>query len=320
MSENKNVATVDVTKKYKKKSQTADIVKRLFRNKSAVLGMIIFLCIIVIALSADFLFDYEQDVIKQDIMNRLQGPSSEHWFGTDEMGRDIFARVLYGAKYSLKIGFSASIVSLAIGLVIGAVAGYYGGWIDMVVMRIMDVLLAIPGTLLAIAIVASLGSSVNNLIIAMSVSGIPGFARIVRSSVRPVTDTASTAAARALGPAGRPRLPGRGPHAIEAARAIGATDRTIIFGHVLPNGMAPLIVQATLRVASVILSTAGLSFLGLGVPAPHPEWGALLTNARSYIRDYSYMCLFPGLAIMTTILSLNLFGDGLRDALDPKQK
>ena len=299
MSENKKaVNTTDVTKKYKKNSQAVDIVRRLFRNRSAVMGMIIFLCIIVIALSADVLFDYETQVIKQDIMNRLQGPSSEHWFGTDEMGRDIFARTLYGAKYSLKIGFSASIVSLAIGLVIGAVAGYYGGWIDMIIMRIMDVLLAIPGTLLAIAIVAALGSSVNNLIIAMSISGIPGFARIVRSSVLTVKDN----------------------EYVEAARAIGATDKTIIFGHVLPNGMAPLIVQATLRVANVILSTAGLSFLGLGVPAPHPEWGALLTNARSYIRDYSYMCLFPGLAIMITILSLNLFGDGLRDALDPKQK
>ncbi len=299
MSENKKaVNTTDVTKKYKKQSQFKEIVKRLFRNRSAVMGMIIFLCIIVIALSADMLFDYETQVIKQDIMNRLQAPSSEHWFGTDEMGRDIFARTMYGAKYSLKIGFSASIVSLAIGLVIGAVAGYYGGWIDMVIMRIMDVLLAIPGTLLAIAIVAALGSSVNNLIIAMSISGIPGFARIVRSSVLTVKDN----------------------EYVEAARAIGATDKTIIFGHVLPNGMAPLIVQATLRVANVILSTAGLSFLGLGVPAPHPEWGALLTNARSYIRDYSYMCLFPGLAIMTTILSLNLFGDGLRDALDPKQK
>ena len=299
MSENKKaVNTADVTKKYKKQSQFKEIVKRLFRNRSAVMGMIIFLCIIVIALSADMLFDYETQVIKQDIMNRLQSPSSEHWFGTDEMGRDIFARTMYGAKYSLKIGFAASIVSLAIGLVIGAVAGYYGGWIDMVIMRIMDVLLAIPGTLLAIAIVAALGSSVNNLIIAMSISGIPGFARIVRSSVLTVKDN----------------------EYVEAARAIGATDKTIIFGHVLPNGMAPLIVQATLRVANVILSTAGLSFLGLGVPAPHPEWGALLTNARSYIRDYSYMCLFPGLAIMTTILSLNLFGDGLRDALDPKQK
>lgn len=299
MSENKKaVNTTDVTKKYKKQSQFKEIVKRLFRNRSAVMGMIIFMCIIVIALSADMLFDYETQVIKQDIMNRLQAPSSEHWFGTDEMGRDIFARTMYGAKYSLKIGFSASIISLAIGLVIGAVAGYYGGWIDMVIMRIMDVLLAIPGTLLAIAIVAALGSSVNNLIIAMSISGIPGFARIVRSSVLTVKDN----------------------EYVEAARAIGATDKTIIFGHVLPNGMAPLIVQATLRVANVILSTAGLSFLGLGVPAPHPEWGALLTNARSYIRDYSYMCLFPGLAIMTTILSLNLFGDGLRDALDPKQK
>ena len=299
MSENKKaVNTTNVTKKYKKQSQFKEIVKRLFRNRSAVMGMIIFLCIIVIALSADMLFDYETQVIKQDIMNRLQAPSSEHWFGTDEMGRDIFARTMYGAKYSLKIGFSASIVSLAIGLVIGAVAGYYGGWIDMIIMRIMDVLLAIPGTLLAIAIVAALGSSVNNLIIAMSISGIPGFAHIVRSSVLTVKDN----------------------EYVEAARAIGATDKTIIFGHVLPNGMAPLIVQATLRVANVILSTAGLSFLGLGVPAPHPEWGALLTNARSYIRDYSYMCLFPGLAIMTTILSLNLFGDGLRDALDPKQK
>lgn len=299
MAENKKTTnTADVTKKYKKNSQTVDILKRLFRNRSAVLGMIIFMCIIVIALSADMLFDYETQVIKQDIMNRLQGPSSEHWFGTDEMGRDIFARTLYGAKYSLKIGFAASIVSLAIGLVIGAVAGYYGGMIDMVIMRIMDILLAIPGTLLAIAIVAALGSSINNLIIAMSISGIPGFARIVRSSVLTVKDN----------------------EYVEAARAIGATDKTIIFGHVLPNGMAPLIVQATLRVANVILSTAGLSFLGLGVPAPHPEWGALLTNARSYIRDYSYMCLYPGLAIMTTILSLNLFGDGLRDALDPKQK
>ena len=250
MSENKKaVNTTDVTKKYKKQSQFKEIVKRLFRNRSAVMGMIIFMCIIVIALSADMLFDYETQVIKQDIMNRLQAPSSEHWFGTDEMGRDIFARTMYGAKYSLKIGFSASIVSLAIGLVIGAVAGYYGGWIDMVIMRIMDVLLAIPGTLLAIAIVAALGSSVNNLIIAMSISGIPGFARIVRSSVLTVKDN----------------------EYVEAARAIGATDKTIIFGHVLPNGMAPLIVQATLRVANVILSTAGLSFLAWAFPLLIPN-------------------------------------------------
>lgn len=297
MSENKKNVT-DLNVKYKKKSQTADIFKRLCRNKTAIIGGVVVVFLLLLAIFADVLHDYDTQVIKQDIMARLQSPSSEHWFGTDEMGRDIFARVCYGAKYSLLISFCAAVISLAIGLVCGALAGYYGGWIDMIVMRFMDVLLAIPGTLLAIAIVASLGSSITNLIIALSVSGIPGFSRIVRSSVLTVRDN----------------------DYIEAAKAIGATDKTIIFKHVLPNGMAPLIVQSTLRIASVILTTAGLSFLGLGVPAPHPEWGAMLSNARSYIRDYSYMALFPGLAIMTTILCLNLLGDGLRDALDPRLK
>lgn len=299
MSENKkSVSAVEVAAKYKKKSQTVEIFRRLARNKTAILGLVVVIFLLLMGIFADVLHDYDTQVIKQDIMQRLQAPSSEHWFGTDEMGRDIFARVCYGAKYSLLISFVAAIISLAIGLVCGAIAGYYGGWADMVIMRFMDVLLAIPGTLLAIAIVASLGSSISNLIIALSVSGIPGFSRIVRSSVLTVKDS----------------------EYVEAARAIGATDNTIIFKHVLPNGMAPLIVQSTLRIATVILTTAGLSFLGLGVPAPHPEWGAMLSNARSYIRDYSYMCLFPGLAIMATILCLNLLGDGLRDALDPRLK
>jgi len=300
MSENNNKTTnvAELSTKYKKKSQMADIFKRLCRNKTAVMGAIVVIILLLMAIFADVLHDYETEVIKQDIMSRLQSPSAEHWFGTDEMGRDIFARVCYGAKYSLLISFVAAVISLAIGLVLGALAGYYGGWVDMIIMRVMDVLLAIPGTLLAIAIVASLGSSISNLIIALSVSGIPGFSRIVRSSVLTIKDS----------------------EYVEAAKAIGATDATIIFKHVLPNGMAPLIVQSTLRVANVILSTAGLSFLGLGVPAPHPEWGAILSNARSYIRDYSYMALFPGLAIMITILCLNLLGDGLRDALDPKLK
>ena len=296
MSDNKKVNVSEVTAKYKKKSQMADIFRRLARNKTAMIGAVVVIILLLMAIFADVLHDYDTEVIKQDIMSRLQPPSSEHWFGTDEMGRDIFSRVCYGAKYSLLISFVAATFSLAVGLVLGALAGYYGGWIDMIIMRLMDVLLAIPGTLLAIAIVASLGSSIPNLIIALSVSGIPGFSRIVRSSVLPVKDS----------------------EYVEAAKAIGATDSTIIFKHVLPNGMAPLIVQSTLRVASVILTTAGLSFLGL--PAPHPEWGAMLSNARSYIRDYSYMALFPGLAIMTTILCLNLLGDGLRDALDPRLK
>lgn len=298
MSENKNTNVADLKQKYKKQSQFKEIFKRLLRNKSATAGAIVVILLLFMAIFADALHDYENQVIKQDIMNRLQSPSAEHWFGTDEMGRDIFARVCYGAKYSLLIGFTGAVTSLVLGIVLGALAGFYGGKIDNIIMRFMDVLLAIPGTLLAIAIVASLGSSIRNLIIALSISGIPGMSRIVRSSVLTVKDQ----------------------EYVEAARAIGANDRTIIFKHVLPNGMAPIIVQSTLRVASVILSAAGLSFLGLGVPAPHPEWGALLTNARAYIRDNSYMCLFPGLAIMITILSLNLLGDGLRDALDPKLK
>ncbi len=298
MSENKKTNINELSTKYKKRSQTADIFRRLCRNKTAVIGGIVVIILLLMAIFADVLHDYEGEVIKQDVTQRLQSPSAEHWFGTDEMGRDLFARVCYGAKYSLLIGFCAAVVSIAIGLVLGALAGFYGGWIDMIIMRIMDVLLAIPGTLLAIAIMASLGASIGNLVIALSVSGIPGFARIVRSSVLTIKDS----------------------EYVEAARAIGATDRIIIFRHVLPNGMAPLIVQATLRIGSVILSAAGLSFLGLGVPAPHPEWGAILSNARSYIRDYSYIALFPGLAIMTTILCLNLLGDGLRDALDPKLK
>lgn len=299
MSENtKNVNAAEIAAKYKKKSQTADIFRRLAKNKTAMIGLIVVILLLILALSADLLFDFEIDITKQNISDRLQAPSGDHIFGTDEMGRDIFKRVCYGAKYSLLISFVAATISLAIGLVFGAIAGYYGGWADMIIMRFMDVLLAIPGTLLAIAIVASLGTSIPNLIIALSVSGIPGFSRIVRSSVLTVRDA----------------------EYIEAAKAIGANDRIIIFGHVLPNGMAPLIVQSTLRIASVILTTAGLSFLGLGVPAPHPEWGAMLSNARSYIRDYSYMALFPGLAIMTTILCLNLLGDGLRDALDPRLK
>ena len=188
------------------------------------------------------------------------------------------------------------IVALSLGLVLGASAGYFGGKADMVIMRIMDIFLAIPGTLLAICIVASLGNSIPNLVIAQAIASTPTFARVVRGAVLTV----------------------RGADYVEAARAIGAKDATIIFHDVLPNSLAPIIVQTTLQVASVILSIAGLSFLGLGIPAPTPEWGAMLSAARSYIRDYSYMCMFPGCAIMITILALNLLGDGLRDALDPR--
>lgn len=280
----------------KKKSQVADVWRRLCRNKTAVLGLVIVCLLVLTAIFSPIVFDYDTQVTKADFGNALQAPSAAHPFGTDEMGRDILIRVMYGTSISLSIGVVTVIVALAIGLVLGSAAGYFGGKVDMVIMRIMDVFLAIPGTLLAICIVASLGNSIPNLVIAQAVSAVPTFSRVVRGAVMTVRDA----------------------EYIEAARAVGAKDATIIFRDVLPNSLAPIIVQTTLQVASVILSIAGLSFIGLGIPAPTPEWGAMLSSARAYIRDYSYMCLFPGLAIMTTILSLNLLGDGLRDALDPR--
>ena len=280
----------------KKKSQIADVWKRLCRNKTAVLGLVIFGLLALMAIISPIVLDYETQVIKADYSSTLQAPSAAHWFGTDELGRDIFNRVMYGSTVSLSIGIVTVIVALTFGLILGAAAGYYGGKIDMVIMRIMDIFLAIPGTLLAICIVASLGNSIPNLVIAQAVSSIPTFSRVVRGAV----------------------ITARDAEYVEAARAIGDKDATIIFKEVLPNSLAPIIVQTTLQVATVILSIAGLSFIGLGIPAPRPEWGAMLSGARAYIRDYSYMCLFPGLAIMTTILSLNLLGDGLRDALDPR--
>ena len=293
---NASAKNVNAPADIKKKSQFVEVWKRLCRNKTAVLGLVIVALLTLMAILSPILIDYETQVIKTNYSKALQAPSADHWFGTDEMGRDILLRVMYGSTVSLSIGVVTVAVSLTVGLILGAAAGYFGGKTDMIIMRIMDIFLAIPGTLLAICIVASLGNSIPNLVIAQAVSSIPTFSRVVRGAV----------------------ITARDADYVEAARAIGAKDATIIFHEVLPNSLAPIIVQTTLQVASVILSIAGLSFIGLGIPAPRPEWGAMLSGARAYIRDYSYMCLFPGLAIMTTILSLNLLGDGLRDALDPR--
>ena len=293
---NASAKNVNAPADIKKKSQFVEVWKRLCRNKTAVLGLVIVALLTLMAILSPILIDYETQVTKTNYSEALQAPSANHWFGTDEMGRDILLRVMYGSTVSLSIGVVTVAVSLTVGLILGAAAGYFGGKTDMIIMRIMDIFLAIPGTLLAICIVASLGNSIPNLVIAQAVSSIPTFSRVVRGAV----------------------ITARDADYVEAARAIGAKDATIIFHEVLPNSLAPIIVQTTLQVASVILSIAGLSFIGLGIPAPRPEWGAMLSGARAYIRDYSYMCLFPGLAIMTTILSLNLLGDGLRDALDPR--
>lgn len=282
----------------KKRSQAQEVWRRLKKNKMAMIGLAIVVVLVLIAIFADFLFDYNDVVIKQNTAIRLQGPSAEHWLGTDEFGRDILARLVHGSRISLVVGVVAVSIALTVGGTLGALAGFYGGKIDMVIMRLMDILLAVPSLLLSITIVSALGPSIINLMIAISISSIPGYARIVRSSVMTVRDN----------------------EFVEAARSIGANNWQIILTHIIPNCMAPIIVQVSLKVASAILSTSGLSFLGLGVKAPTPEWGSMLSGGRAYLRNAPHLTFFPGVMIMITILSLNLLGDGLRDALDPKLK
>lgn len=272
------------------------VIKALLKNRLAVIGFIIIGTLIIIGIFADFIAPYDYD--EQDLLNAFQKPSSEHWFGTDEFGRDIFSRVVYGTRISLKIGLISVSISLLIGGSLGAVSGFYGGKLDNLIMRIMDIFLAIPSILLAISIVAALGTGITNLMIAVGISSIPSYARIVRASVLSI----------------------RSEEFIEAARASGTSDIKIITKHIIPNCLAPVIVQSTLSVANAILTAAGMSFIGLGIQPPEPEWGTMLSSGRGYIRGYGYMTLFPGLAMAITVLSMNLLGDGLRDALDPKLK
>ncbi len=280
----------------KRRSPFADVMMRLARSPLAMFGLAIIFVLVFCAIFAEVISPYSP--IKQDLMHMFETPTSAHWLGTDEFGRDILSRLIYGARVSLQVGFIAVGIALVIGGMLGAVSGYYSGRLDNCIMRVMDVLLSIPQTLLAIAIVAALGPSLMNLMIAVGISAVPTYARIVRGSVLSI----------------------RSMEFIEAARAAGSSDLRIILKHIIPNSMAPIIVQSTLGVASAILNAAGLSFIGLGIQPPNPEWGAMLSGGRQYIRDYPHMTLYPGLAIMLTILALNFLGDGLRDALDPKLK
>lgn len=291
-------STADLRKKYKKKSQAAEAWRRLTKNKMAMLGLAILVVFLLIAIFADVIADYDTVVIKQDIAGRLQGPSGAHWFGTDEYGRDIFARLVHGTRISLIVGFASVVVGVVIGGLLGAVAGYYGGKVDNVIMRLLDIVLAVPAILLCMAIIAAFGTSTANLIFAIGVSNVAKFARVVRASVITLKDQ----------------------EFVESARTAGCTEFAIILRHIIPNCLAPIIVQFTLRVAYAILATSSLSFLGIGVLPPAPEWGAMLSGGRTFIRDSSYITIFPGIAIMLTILALNLLGDGLRDALDPRLK
>ncbi|MBR1918510.1 MAG: ABC transporter permease [Spirochaetales bacterium] len=296
--------TVEATSNPKQRSLWVETWRRLKKDKLAIVGMIFILLLFCIAIST-IVIDlvthksfYDAYVIKQNLRMRFKGPSKDHIFGLDEFGRDIFLRMLWATRYSLFMGTFAIAIATVIGGTLGAVAGYYGKATDNVIMRFMDILLAIPSMLLATAIVAALGTSLTNVLIAIAISYIPTFARTVRASVLTVKDQ----------------------EFVEAARALGASDFRIIFKYIIPNSLAPLIVQATLGVAGAILSVAGLSFLGLGIQPPTPEWGSMLSNARSYIREGWHLTVIPGLGIMLTILSLNIMGDGLRDALDPRLK
>lgn len=290
--------TVEANAPRKARSQMGEVWHQFRRNKGAMVGSAIVLIIVFVALFADAFLDYDTQVVGQNVAERLQWPSARHWFGTDEVGRDIFFRVLYGTRFSCSVGLVAVTIGLVIGVTLGAIAGFYGGTLEEVIMRSTDILGAVPNMLMAIVIVSVLGQSIWNLMLAVGITSVPQFVRITRAAVLTV----------------------RNQEYVEASKAIGLSNRRIIFKHILPNCLSPIIVQATLRVASAIISASSLSFLGLGVPAPSPEWGALLSGGRKYIRDYSYMTLFPGLAIMITVLALNMMGDGLRDSLDPKLK
>jgi len=286
------------SKKYRKRSRSAEIWHRLKKNKGAMVGLAIIMLLVVVTVSIDWILDYETQVITQNLKERLQKPSKEHLMGTDDLGRDIFNRLIYGTRFSLSVGFVAVSIALAVGTTLGAFAGYYGGTVEDIIMRLTDIFAAVPNMLMAIVIVSALGANTINLMIAVGVTSVPQFVRITRASVLTV----------------------RNQEYVEAARAIGQSETKIIFSHILPNCLSPIIVQTTLRIASAIISASALSFLGLGVPAPAPEWGSMLSAGRKFLRGYSYITLFPGLAIMITVLAFNMVGDGLRDALDPKLK
>ncbi len=269
--------------------------KKLMRNRSAVAGGVFILLLLLMAI-APSLFATHDPTGFQDPGNRFAPPSADHWFGTDNLGRDVYSRVIYGTQVTLAVAFTSVFFGAIFGVTLGIVAGYYGKWLDTIIMRLMDILLAFPGILLALAIVSALGASLNNVVIAIAIFSVPSFARIVRGSTLVV----------------------RNLEYVEAIRALGARDAKIIVQHVLPNVMSPIIVQATLYIATAILIASGLSFLGLGAQPPTPEWGLMLSSGRDFIWNAIHVSLFPGLAIVLAVLAFNLLGDGLRDALDPR--
>lgn len=266
------------------------------KSKSALVGSVIVLFFVVIAIIGPFIAP--QGINDQNLNLRLQPPSAEFWFGTDDLGRDILSRILHGARISLTVGLSAVLISAVVGSFLGIIAGYYGRWVDTIISRIFDIMLAFPSILLAIAVVSILGPSLRNALIAIAIINIPSFGRLIRSRVLSIKEE----------------------EYIHAARAIGMKNSRILWKHILPNSMTPVIVQGTLAIATAIIEAAALGFLGLGAEAPQPEWGKMLADARMFLLNAPWAMIFPGLAIMLTVIGFNLMGDGLRDALDPKMK
>lgn len=293
----KDLETVAMVKaaSYKRYKQ---IWRQFRKNKGGVFGLVVLLGFIVIAIISSYIWDYKTDITSMNASQRLMKPCLEHLFGTDHMGRDLLARVFYGTRYSLLIGIGSTMISTLVGVTAGAIAGYYGGKIENITMRIIEMLLMIPNMLLTIVIVSAFGISLGNLLLAQGLATIPTFTRNARAAVMTVRDN----------------------EYVEAAKAMGVSDFRIILRHVLPNALSPILVQITTRVGGCIGGAAAFSYLGLGVPVPTPEWGAMLSDAKNYMREFPHLVFFPGLAILMLVLAINQIGDGLRDALDPKLK
>ena len=270
---------------------------RFRKNKLAMAGLFLLLLMMLAILAAPLYVPYEQ-VVKQNIVDKFTPPCAEYWFGTDQFGRDLFARIVYGGRISLFMGLAVVAISFVAGCALGGAAGYFGGKVDSVIMRIVDMFMAIPAMLLSMAVVAALGTGVDKLLVALSISQIPRFTRVVRSSIMTL----------------------RNQEFVEAAKCCGTSSARIILKHILPNGMGPVIVSATLTPGQVILSIASLGFLGIGVSSPTPEWGTILSENKVHIRYYPYLGLIPGICIALAVMAVNFIGDGLRDALDPRTK
>lgn len=267
------------------------------KNKSAMVGLGIVLFFIILAIVGPYIAPQENPD-HQNLSIRLQAPSSEFWFGTDDLGRDVLSRILHGARLSLSVGLTAVLMSAIVGSFLGIIAGYYGRWVDTIISRIFDIMLAFPSILLAIAIVSILGPSLRNALIAIAIINIPNFGRLIRSRVLTIKEE----------------------EYIHAAKAIGMKNSRILWRHILPNSMTPILVQGTLAIATAIIEAAALGFLGLGAEQSTPEWGKMLADSRMFLLNAPWAMIFPGLAIMLTVVGFNLLGDGLRDALDPKMK